>query len=59
MGYDSSSPREEDKIHGKLTTEKVKNVSLGYISLKCMFLCCQVNGFLPKKLSFLNFFAWH
>jgi len=24
VGYDSSSPREEDKIHGKLTTEKVK-----------------------------------
>ena len=24
-----------------------------------MFLCCQVNGFLPEKLSFLNLFAWH
>lgn len=29
VGYDSSSSREEDKIHGKLTPEKVKKRFFG------------------------------
>lgn len=39
-GYDSTSSTEEDNIQEKLASKQVRNVTLRYICIPVMFLCC-------------------